>query len=84
MTGRFFWGRPSAARLRAHLGAKYVTPRSDARAITLSEGTAADVALCGPDGLVSVPGSDDEIVVVENGGCTAATPRVVSVTLALD
>jgi hypothetical protein len=50
----------------------------------LSEGTTADVALCGPDGLVSVPGSDDEIVVVENGGCTAATPRIVRATLDLD
>lgn len=59
-------------------------PASDARAITLSEGTTAGATLCGPDGLVSVPGSDDEIVVVENGGCTAATPRVVRVTLDLD
>jgi hypothetical protein len=58
-------------------------PVADARAIPSSEGTTAGVALSGPDGLVSVPGSDDEIVVVENGGCTAATPRVVRVTLDL-
>jgi len=59
-------------------------PVADARLITLSQGTTANVALCGPDGLLGVPGSADEVVVVENGGCTAAVPRVVRITLDLD
>lgn len=59
-------------------------PVADARPISLFEGNTGNVALCGPDGLLGVPGSDDEIVVVENGGCAAATPRVVRISLDLD
>jgi hypothetical protein len=42
------------------------------------------VTLCGPDGLQTVPGSDNEIIVVENGNCTPSAPRVVRVELNLD
>jgi hypothetical protein len=59
-------------------------PVADARAIPLFEGNTGNVTLCGPDGLIGVPGSDDEIVVVENGGCTPSAPRVVRITLDLD
>lgn len=59
-------------------------PVADARAIALFEGNNGNVSLCGPDGLLGVPGSDDEIVVVENGGCAAAAPRVVRIALDLD
>jgi hypothetical protein len=44
----------------------------------------APATLCGPDGLQTVPGSANEIVVVENGFCPAARERVVKVTLDLD
>jgi hypothetical protein len=56
------------------------TPAADLQAIALSE-NGASATLCGPDGLQTVPGSDDEIVVVENGFCTPARERVVKVTL---
>ncbi|HWO12739.1 MAG TPA: hypothetical protein VNN80_24745, partial [Polyangiaceae bacterium] len=56
------------------------SPAAELQAITLSE-NGAPATLCGPDGLQTVPGSDDEIVVVENGFCTPARERVVKVTL---
>lgn len=59
-------------------------PVADARAITLFQGNTGNVSLCGPDGLLAVPGSDDEVVVVENGGCATPVPRVVRITLDLD
>jgi hypothetical protein len=60
-----------------------INPASTVRVISLTEGGAA-ATLCGPDGLQTVPGSNNQIVVVENGGCTAARERVVRVTLDLD
>ena len=58
-------------------------PVADARAITLSEGDRTGVSLCGPDGLLGVLGPTDgtDLIVVENGDCTAATPRVVRIVL---
>jgi hypothetical protein len=58
-------------------------PVADARAITLSEGDRTGVSLCGPDGLLGVFGRTDgtDLIVVENGGCTAATTRVVRIEL---
>ena len=58
-------------------------PVADARAVTLREGDRTGVSLCGPDGLLAVLGPTDgtDLVVVENGGCTAATPRVVRIWL---
>jgi len=58
-------------------------PASTVRTLSLTEGGAA-ATLCGPDGLQTVPGSTNQIVVVENGSCTAARERVVRVTLDLD
>jgi sugar lactone lactonase YvrE len=59
-------------------------PAADARRITLTEGSATTpVTLCGPDGLLAVPGSSDELIVVENGGCTPSAPRIVKITLDL-
>lgn len=43
--------------------------------------TRAPVTLCSPDGLELVPGSNDKLIVVENGGCSAKTPRISEVTL---
>jgi len=43
--------------------------------------TRAPVTLCSPDGLELVPGSSDKLIVVENGGCAAKTPRISEVTL---
>lgn len=43
--------------------------------------TKAPVTLCSPDGLELVPGTKDKLIVVENGGCTAKTPRISEVTL---
>ena len=58
-------------------------PASTVRVITLTEDGAA-ATLCGPDGLQSVPGTDD-IVVVENGFCgPPSRERVIRVTLDLD
>jgi hypothetical protein len=57
-------------------------PAASLRSIQLSGGT-----LCGPDGLQSVPGSSNELIVIENGSC--ANPpggdgdRVSKVTLDL-
>jgi len=61
-------------------------PVADARAITLREGDRTGVSLCGPDGLLEQLGPTDgaDLVVVENGSCTAATPRVVQIYLAGD
>jgi hypothetical protein len=58
-------------------------PVADARAITLSEGDRTGVSLCGPDGLLGILGPTDgtDLIVVENGDCTAATPRVVRIYL---
>jgi hypothetical protein len=41
------------------------------------------VSLCGPDGLLGVLGPTDgtDLIVVENGDCAAATPRVVRIVL---
>jgi hypothetical protein len=58
------------------------TPASTLRILNLTEAGAA-VTLCGPDGLQAVPNTND-IVVVENGSCTAGRERVVRVTLDLD
>jgi hypothetical protein len=43
--------------------------------------TRTPVTLCSPDGLELVPGSSDKLIVVENGGCNAKTPRISEVTL---
>jgi sugar lactone lactonase YvrE len=58
-------------------------PVADARAITLREGDRTGVSLCGPDGLLEQLGPTDgaDLVVVENGGCTAARPRIVRIFL---
>jgi hypothetical protein len=58
-------------------------PVADAREIRLREGDRTDVSLCGPDGLLEQLGPTDgaDLVVVENGSCTAATPRVVRIFL---
>jgi hypothetical protein len=58
-------------------------PGSTLRVISLTEDGAAAV-LCGPDGLQTVPGSDNQIVLIENGSCPAARARVVRVTLDID
>lgn len=50
------------------------------RSITLSE-NGIPVSLCGPDGLETVPNSNTDLIVVENGGCAAARDRVVRVSL---
>jgi hypothetical protein len=61
-------------------------PASTVRVINLTL-NGAPATLCGPDGLQTVPGSNTDLVVVENGGC--ANPpggdgdRVVRVTLDL-
>jgi DNA-binding beta-propeller fold protein YncE len=58
-------------------------PVADARALTLREGDKTGVSLCGPDGLLETLGPTDgaDLIVVENGDCTAATPRVVRIWL---
>lgn len=58
-------------------------PAIEARPIALFEGNTGNVQLCGPDGLIAVPGAEDEIVVVESGDCAAAQPRVVRIALRL-
>jgi sugar lactone lactonase YvrE len=56
-----------------------------AHVIALSDAqTHEPVWLCSPDGVERVPGSKNELVVVENGGCAEKKPRVVHVTLRLD
>ncbi|MEY2929385.1 MAG: hypothetical protein RL033_134 [Pseudomonadota bacterium] len=58
-------------------------PVAEARPIALFEGNTGNVQLCGPDGLIAVPGADDEIVVVESGDCATGKPRVVRIALRL-
>jgi sugar lactone lactonase YvrE len=53
---------------------------STVRTIPLTENGSA-VSLCGPDGLETVPNSNTDLVVVENGSCAAARDRVVRVSL---
>jgi hypothetical protein len=53
---------------------------STVRPISLSESGSA-VALCGPDGLETVPNSNTDLIVVENGSCAAGRDRVVRVSL---
>jgi hypothetical protein len=57
--------------------------RPSARPISLTLNGAALSPLCGPDGLLAIPGTND-LVVVENGNCgqTNPAPRVSRVTLA--
>jgi sugar lactone lactonase YvrE len=53
-----------------------------ARVIDLVDAaTRAPVTLCSPDGLDRPPGTQRILVVVENGGCTAKTPRISEITL---
>jgi hypothetical protein len=71
----------------ANNGLIAVDPNSDnaastVRTISLTE-NGAPITLCGPDGLETVPNSNTDLVVVENGSCTAARDRVVRVCLAL-
>jgi sugar lactone lactonase YvrE len=57
-------------------------PRRAARVINLVDAeTRAPVSLCSPDGLERPPGTSNKLVVIENGGCAAKTPRVSEVTL---
>lgn len=57
-------------------------PAANVRRIVLSEeGRDGDITLCGPDGLLGVPGSDGGLIVVENGGCSPAAPRIIRITL---
>lgn len=44
----------------------------------------AEATLCGPDGIVAVPGTTNQVIVVENGFCPAGLPRVIKITLDLD
>jgi len=53
---------------------------STVRSISLTE-NGIPVTLCGPDGLETVPSSSTDLIVVENGSCTAARDRVVRVSL---
>lgn len=53
---------------------------STVRSIALTENGSA-VALCGPDGVETVPSSTTDLIVVENGSCAAARDRVVRVSL---
>jgi sugar lactone lactonase YvrE len=53
-----------------------------ARVIDLVDAaTRAPVTLCSPDGLERPPGTAGTLVVVENGGCAAKTPRISEITL---
>lgn len=56
------------------------TPSQSARVVELREaGSDAPVTLCSPDGVERVPGSTNEVLVVENGGCSRKAPRIVRV-----
>lgn len=60
-------------------------PSRGAQLIALSDAsTQQPMELCSPDGVERVPGSQDKVVVVENGGCAAKQPRIVEVTLRLN
>lgn len=64
---------------------KSTEPTRGAHVIALSNAQTHDpMQLCSPDGVERVPGSQSEVVVVENGGCAAKKPRVVRITLQLD
>jgi sugar lactone lactonase YvrE len=57
-------------------------PATNIQPITLTlDGDPA--TLCGPDGIVAVPDTDDQLIVVENGFCGTAPARVIKVTLDL-
>jgi hypothetical protein len=57
-------------------------PDRGAHVIPLVDATTqSPVTLCSPDGVERVPASADSILVVENGGCPAQSPRIVQVTL---
>ena len=59
-------------------------PARGAQLIGLTdEQTHGPASLCSPDGVERVPGSNDKLVVVENGGCPAKQPRIVEVTVRL-
>jgi hypothetical protein len=59
-------------------------PSRGAQLIALSDASSQQpIELCSPDGVERVPGSQDKVVVVENGGCPAKQPRIVEVTLHL-
>jgi len=58
-------------------------PVSTIQRISLTE-DGEPVTLCGPDGLETVPNSNTDLVVIENGSCAAARDRVIRVSLALD
>lgn len=62
------------------------TPNENLEVLVLSDEDGTAVSLCGPDGLATVPGSDDEFIVVENGGggCDPAVSRIIKVTLDAD
>jgi hypothetical protein len=71
-------------------GLVQVNPNSANPATTVhSIGLTRDGApetLCGPDGLQAVPGSNTDLIVVENGSCNPPSgdgDRVVRITLAL-
>ncbi len=59
------------------------SPATNIQSIDLTLNGAA-ATLCGPDGLVAVPGTTDQLVVVENGFCGTPAPRVIKITLDLD
>lgn len=64
------------------LDPKSEDPAKSAQVFALSDAKDKHpVTLCSPDGLERVPGSKNQLVVVENGGCAEKTPRVVEVTL---
>jgi len=64
------------------LDPKSEDPKTSAQVFVLSdEKDKHPVTLCSPDGLERVPGSKNQLVVVENGGCAEKTPRIVEVTL---
>ncbi|MEY2935250.1 MAG: hypothetical protein RL033_5999 [Pseudomonadota bacterium] len=59
-------------------------PSRGAQLIALSDASSQQpIELCSPDGVERVPGSQDKVVVVENGGCPTKQPRIVEVTLHL-
>jgi len=60
-------------------------PTRGAQLISLTDTQSREpVSLCSPDGVERVPGSTNQLVVVENGGCAAKQPRIVEVTVRLD
>ena len=57
------------------------SPATNIQAISLTL-NGAPATLCGPDGVVAVPGTTNQVIVVENGFCGGAA-RVIKVTLDL-